>query len=314
MSAARQSAERLARVQAPPPGAREPAEKPVLAVEQADLGYGRQTVLRDVNVQIHQGEFWCLLGPNGEGKSTFIKALLGALRPLRGKIFLRPDFANRTRLGFVPQECELNPTVPTTVTEFVSCGFVGLSLPAHVRASRLRQILDLLGLTRLRGQSFWTLSGGQRQRCLIARALVRDPLLLIVDEPTAGLDLAAATGLLEVITDLSRNKGITVVFVTHDLQIAAQRASHIAFFKSGKVTAGPLGEVFNEDNLTRTFGVPIEVRRDAAGSLTVVAQAERGLSGPQQRPPVQPPLNTSELAADRNVRAPGAAANLVLND
>jgi ABC-type cobalamin/Fe3+-siderophores transport system ATPase subunit len=106
----------------------------------------------------------------------------------------------------------------------------------------LKQILEMLGLTRLRTQSFWTLSGGQRQRCLIARALVRDPLLLIVDEPTAGLDLAAATGLLELITDLSRNKGITVVFVTHDLRIAAQRASHIAFFKSAKVTAGPLGK------------------------------------------------------------------------
>jgi zinc transport system ATP-binding protein len=90
-------------------------------------------VLRNVSVQIHQGEFWCLLGPNGEGKSTFIKALLGAIRPLRGKIFLRPDFGNRTRLGFVPQECELNPTVPTTVNEFVSCGFVNLNLPAHVR-------------------------------------------------------------------------------------------------------------------------------------------------------------------------------------
>jgi energy-coupling factor transporter ATP-binding protein EcfA2 len=83
----------------------------VLAVEQADLGYGRSVVLREVSVQIHQGEFWCLLGPNGEGKSTFIKALLGAIRPLRGKIFLRPDFANRTRLGFVPQECELNPAL-----------------------------------------------------------------------------------------------------------------------------------------------------------------------------------------------------------
>jgi ABC-type Mn2+/Zn2+ transport system ATPase subunit len=304
----------LGRLQPPAPAvARPPEAKPVLAVEQADLGYGRQAVLRDVNVQIHQGEFWCLLGPNGEGKSTFIKALLGALRPLRGKIFLRPDFANRTRLGFVPQECELNPTVPTTVTEFVCCGFVGLSLAAHVRASRLKQILEMLGLTRLREQSFWTLSGGQRQRCLIARALVRDPLLLIVDEPTAGLDLAAATGLLEVITDLSRNKGITVVFVTHDLQIAAQRASHIAFFKSGQVTAGPLGAVFTEENLSRTFGVPIEVRRDAAG-WTAIAQTERGLSSPQQRPPVQPPWNTSELAADRNVRAPGAAASLVLND
>jgi len=246
--------------------------RPVLAVEQAHLGYGRNVVLRDVSAEIRQGEFWCLLGPNGEGKSTFIKALLGAIRPLRGRIFLRSDFANRKRLGFVPQECELNPTVPTTVTEFVSGGFVGLSLPASVRSSRKRQILAMLGLTRLSERSFWTLSSGQRQRCLIARALVRDPLLLIVDEPTAGLDLAAAAGLLEIITDLSRTKGITVVFVTHDLSIAAQRASHVALFKSGSVTAGPLEVAFTNDHLTRTFGVPVEVRVDPDGQRSLITR------------------------------------------
>lgn len=299
----------LDRVQPPAPRAATGAEeRPVLTVEQADLGYGRQAILKDVNVQIRQGEFWCLLGPNGEGKSTFIKALLGAIRPVRGKIFLRPDFANRTRLGFVPQECELNPTVPTTVTEFVSGGFVGLSLAARVRASRLKQILEMLGLTRLREQSFWTLSGGQRQRCLIARALVRDPLLLIVDEPTAGLDLAAATGLLEIITDLSRSKGITVVFVTHDLQIAAQRASHIAFFKAGKVTAGLVNEAFTNDNLTRTFGVPIQVRPDATGGLTVMVPVERGLSSPQQVSERSGAMQQPNLSGGWNARAPGAAA------
>ncbi|MGE3310059.1 MAG: metal ABC transporter ATP-binding protein [Limisphaerales bacterium] len=246
--------------------------RPVLAVEQARLGYGRNVVLRDVTVQIRQGEFWCLLGPNGEGKSTFIKALLGAIRPLRGKISLRPDFANRRRLGFVPQECDLNPILPTTVSEFIAGGFVGLSLDASVRANRLKRILDMLGLPRMRDRSFWTLSGGQRQRCLIARALVRDPLLLIVDEPTAGLDLAAAAGLLEIITDLSRSRGITIVFVTHDLQIAAQRASHVAMFKNGSVTAGPLDEAFTDGNLTRTFSVPVEVRLDGAGLRSVVAR------------------------------------------
>jgi ABC-type Mn2+/Zn2+ transport system ATPase subunit len=246
--------------------------RPVLAVEHANLGYGRHVVLRDVTVRIGQGEFWCLLGPNGEGKTTFIKAVLGAIRPLRGRIHLRPDFARRTRLGFVPQECDLNPAVPTTVTEFISCGFVGLALERTTRLSRMRQVLDLMGLVRLRDLSFWTLSSGQRQRAMIARALVRDPLLLIVDEPTAGLDLAAAAGLLEVITDLSRNKGITVLFVTHDLQIAGQRASHIALFRHGMVTAGPVDEVFTEEHMSRTFGVPIQVHTDAHGDRGIIAK------------------------------------------
>ena len=248
-----------------------PEARPVLAVDQADLGYGRHVVLRNVSLQIRQGEFWCLLGPNGEGKSTFIRAMLGAIRPHRGRIVLRADFSNRRRLGFVPQECDLNPHLPTTVLEFISGGFVGLGLTAASEATRMQRVLELLGLTPFRRRSIWALSGGQRQRCLIARALVRDPLLLIVDEPTAGLDLAAAAGLLEVITDLSRNRGITVAFVTHDLSIAAQRASHVALFRSGTVVAGALDETFTSGNLSRTFGVPVEVRIDSDGHRCAVA-------------------------------------------
>jgi ABC-type Mn2+/Zn2+ transport system ATPase subunit len=245
--------------------------RPVVSVEQVTLSYGRRVVLRDVSVEIRQGEFWCLLGPNGEGKTTLIKALLGAVRPSRGRVVLRADFKDRRRLGFVPQEAELNPAAPTTVEEFIRGGLVGLQIPGGTEERRIRTVLDLMGITGLRRRSLWALSGGQRQRTLVARALVRDPLLLVVDEPTAGLDLAAATGLLEIVTDLSRSKGITVVFVTHDLTIAAQRASHVAFFKGGRVTAGPTAEVFHAENLRRTYGVSVELGRDEFGALTVHA-------------------------------------------
>lgn len=264
----------LERLSPRPPGA--PAEaleaagrEPILAVEGVTLAYGRTVVLRDVNVRVHQGDFWCLLGPNGEGKSTFIKALLGAVKPRRGRVLLRADFARRSRLGVVPQESEVNSCIPTTVGEFVLTGTVGLSLSASSREGRLKRVLEIMGLQRLRRQDFWTLSGGQRQRTLVARALIRDPLLLIVDEPTAGLDLAAATGLLETITDLSRAKGITVVFVTHDLNIAAQRATHVALFRGGRITAGPVADIFISAHLEATFGVPIQVHRDALGVMSV---------------------------------------------
>lgn len=252
------------------PGA---APKPVLEVEQATLGYGRRAILKDVSLQIGQGEFWCLLGSNGEGKTTLIKALLGALRPMRGRVLLRADFQRRTRLSFVPQEVEVNAALPTTVAEFVSGGFVGLNLDARQRAQRLARVLELMAIPMLRDRSLWALSGGQRQRALVARALVRDPLLLIVDEPTAGLDLAAATGLLETITRLNREHRITVVFVTHDLQIAAQRATHAALFKQGRVVSGAIPEVFTSEHLARTFGVPVRVVRDASGVMSVHAAA-----------------------------------------
>lgn len=253
-----------------PPSA--PSEKPVLSAEQVTLAYGRRIVLSEVNLAIQRGEFWAFLGPNGEGKSTLIKALLGAIQPMRGKIFLRADFQQRTRLALVPQECEVNPSVPTTVREFVLGGLVGISLNGTQQDARLRGVLDLMTVSHLRERSLWTLSGGQRQRALVARALIRDPLLLIVDEPTAGLDLAAAASLLDAITSLSRDKGITIVFVTHDLGIAAQHATHAALFRGGKLTAGPLKEVFTPANLSRTFGVPVGVHHDDHGCVHVAVE------------------------------------------
>jgi ABC-type Mn2+/Zn2+ transport system ATPase subunit len=255
---------------APWPEATQPAaRKPIVAADGVTLAYGRKPILQNVNLQIHESEFWCFIGPNGEGKTTLLRALLGALRPSRGRVYLRPDFARRTRVGFVPQECDLNLALPTTVREFILTGTAGLPLDGAMRQSRLARVLEVMGLQRVRVRNFWNLSGGQRQRAMVARALVRDPLLLVVDEPTAGLDMAAATGLLEIITDLNRAKGITVVFVTHDLNLAAQRASHIALFRQGIVRAGPLAEIFTSENLSQTFGVPIEARRDEAGQLSI---------------------------------------------
>ena len=269
-------------VTAPPPAT---DEKPVICAEQVTLAYGRRVVLADVNLAIRRGEFWALLGPNGEGKSTLIKALLGAVQPVRGKIFLRADFQRRTRLALVPQECEVNPSVPTTIREFVLGGLVGITLDRSQCATRLKAVLDLMGITHLRERSLWTLSGGQRQRTLVARALIRDPLLLIVDEPTAGLDLAASASLLDAITSLSRDKGITIVFVTHDLSIAAKQATHAALFRSGKLTAGPLKDVFTPANLSRTFGVPVGVHHDDHGCVHVaVEHAHATGSSPNPQP------------------------------
>ena len=251
----------------------------ILAVENVTLAYGRNVVLRDVNLRVHAGDFWCLLGPNGEGKSTLLKALLGAVKPSRGRILLRADFARRTRIGLVPQESEVNTALPTTVSELVLMATVGLSLDARSREARLQRVLELMGLLRSRHADFWTLSGGQRQRALVARALIRDPLLLIVDEPTVGLDLAAANGLLETITELSRERRITVLFVTHDLAIAVQRATHIALFRGGRLTAGSTHDVLTPFELQRTFGVPVEVVRDVSGSISVRVGREGGGKG-----------------------------------
>ena len=248
---------------------------PIVDVAEATFAYGRNIILESVEMQIHDSEFWCFIGPNGEGKTTLIKALLGALRPKRGLIRLRPDFARRTRIGFVPQNCDLNPTVPTTIQSFVIQGTAGLPVVETKLKQRVQKSLEVMGIQHIRDRSIWKVSGGQRQRAMVARALVRDPLLMIVDEPTAGLDLAASSGLLKTITELNRQHGITVIFVTHDLQLAGHHASHVAVFKNRRVTCGPVAEALTGENLGNAFGVPTEVRPDPSGGYVVRANIEQ---------------------------------------
>ena len=248
---------------------------PIVDVAEATFAYGRNIILESVEMQIHDSEFWCFIGPNGEGKTTLIKALLGALRPKRGLIRLRPDFARRTRIGFVPQNCDLNPTVPTTIQSFVIQGTAGLPVGESKLKQRVQKSLEVMGIQHIRDRSIWKVSGGQRQRAMVARALVRDPLLMIVDEPTAGLDLAASSGLLKTITELNRQHGITVIFVTHDLQLAGHHASHVAVFKNRRVTCGPVAEALTGENLGNAFGVPTEVRPDPSGGYVVRANIEQ---------------------------------------
>ena len=248
---------------------------PIVDVAEATFAYGRNVILESVEMQIHDSEFWCFIGPNGEGKTTLIKALLGALRPKRGLIRLRPDFARRTRIGFVPQNCDLNPTVPTTIQSFVIQGTAGLPVGESKLKQRVQKSLEVMGIQHIRDRSIWKVSGGQRQRAMVARALVRDPLLMIVDEPTAGLDLAASSGLLKTITELNRQHGITVIFVTHDLQLAGHHASHVAVFKNRRVICGPVAEALTGENLGNAFGVPTEVRPDPSGGYVVRANIEQ---------------------------------------
>ena len=248
---------------------------PIIEVDEATFAYGRNIILESVEMQIHESEFWCFIGPNGEGKTTLIKALLGALRPKRGFIRLRPDFARRTRIGFVPQNCDLNPTVPTTIKSFVVQGTAGLPVAESKLKQRVLKSLEVMGIQHIRDRSIWKVSGGQRQRAMVARALVRDPLLMIVDEPTAGLDLAASSGLLKTITELNRQHGITVIFVTHDLQLAGHHASHVAVFKNRRVTCGPVSEALTGENLGNAFGVSTEVRPDPSGGYVVRANIEQ---------------------------------------
>jgi ABC-type Mn2+/Zn2+ transport system ATPase subunit len=221
---------------------------------QLELAYGDVPVLSRVDLAVRPGERWFWIGPNGSGKSTLLRAILGLLRPRSGELQIDPDLADHTGVGYVPQRCEWTATLPSTVREFVSLGFVGVSRTRTERETSHAWALERVGLAGLAGASYSELSGGQRQRALVARALVRRPRLLILDEPTEELDVASEAALLDTLMDLNEQHGTSIVFVTHELELAARYATHVALFGDGVVQAGVRERLLEHERLTRAFG------------------------------------------------------------
>ena len=240
------------------------------------LGYGHRVVLAQVDWQMRPGEFWFFIGPNGEGKTTLLRAILGMVRPQAGQLWVHPELGQRQRIGFVPQRCDINPTLPTTVREFVLLGLVGIHTDRREAAVRLGWALERVGLDGLEGKDYWSLSGGQRQRALVARALVRRPSVLILDEPTNGLDVAAEDAVLRLLAALNREEKHTLLFVTHNLAIAARYATHIALFHAGEVVSGPRQEVLNRQTLERIYGVAVEISSNQSGTPVVTVCLPEG--------------------------------------
>jgi ABC-type Mn2+/Zn2+ transport system ATPase subunit len=253
----------------PPDGPRQIAAGPLLEATGLCLSYGRKEILRDVNFQIGEGEFWFFLGPNGQGKTTLLRSILGMLKPRFGSLWRSPSLVGYERIGFVPQRCDLNPTLPTTVREFVLMGLVGIACNRAERLDRLSWSLEKVGLSDKQNDDYWSLSGGQRQRALVARALVRRPRLLVLDEPTNGLDLPTEASLLGFLASLNEREKLTMVFVTHDLALAARHASHFALFHDATVSAGPAATMLHAGMLARTYGLRVDIGRTADGIATV---------------------------------------------
>jgi len=196
-------------------------DQPAVEIEGLSFSYDGEPALRDVSLRIAHRDFVCVVGPNGGGKTTLLKLMLGLLAPSAGtvRVLGQPPQRVRHRIGYVPQYSRMDPQFPASAMDVVLTGRLGRfgaigPFRGRDRAAA-RQALRLLEAEPLGNRSFAALSGGQRQRVLVARALAAEPELLLLDEPTANLDIAVETELYEYLDRLSRT--LTVILVSHDL-------------------------------------------------------------------------------------------------
>lgn len=219
-------------------------------------GYGDDPVLTGVDLTVRQGDFIGVVGPSGSGKTTLLKVLLGTVRPLGGTV----DRARDLSVGYVPQLETVDWNFPVTVAECVLMARPGRGLPWPTRAERrdVADVLDRLGIGHLAQRHIRALSGGQQQRMFIARALLRDPDLLLMDEPTTGVDFTSRHEVLHLLGDLNA-AGTTILLTTHDLNGVAAHLPSLVALNGRVVAAGPPVEVITGRVLEQTFGAPMEV-------------------------------------------------------
>ena len=203
----------------------------VLKVEHLSFQYENSPALEEVNFEISQGEFVAIFGPNGGGKTTLLKLIMGMLSPQSGKILLfdHPPKETRHLIGYVPQALRFDRDFPISALEVVMMGCLKKltwwgKYPPEVKQKSLNA-LERVGLVHKANASFGTLSGGEAQRTLIARAIVDDPKVLLLDEPTASVDPQAEQGIYDMLVEL--NKTMTILMVTHDLQTIVDKVEKL---------------------------------------------------------------------------------------
>ena len=235
----------------------------IVTTELLSCSYREGRVLEDVSFQVERGDYVGIVGPNGSGKSTLIKALLGLVTINRGSaaLFGTPlsDFRDWHKVGYLPQSLQLvNPVFPATVHETVGLGLLSLKrFPKRLNRAdkdKINTILDELGVLDLEHKLIGELSGGQLQRVLLARAIVNDPELLVLDEPTAALDPETRGRFYAMIADINRTRGVTVLLVTHDSGAIGEHASKMLYLDKKILFYGGFEEFCHSPEMSSMFG------------------------------------------------------------
>ena len=238
----------------------------IIEFEKITFAYGETLAVKEVSLTVDQGGFVAIVGPNGSGKSTLIKLALGLLKPQAGNCFLFDtnvdQFSAWEKIGYVPQVASgMHARLPMTVAEIVAqgryTGFSPKSFWASASGSDIDNTLDIVGAKHLKARRIGELSTGQQQRVLVARALVKEPEILMLDEPIGGVDVDGEERIYEIIRGLNQ-RGITIVMVSHDIGAVMREAKTVACINRSLVFHGEPHEL-TSDELANLYGFPVEV-------------------------------------------------------
>jgi len=239
-------------------------DETLIEFKDASLGYGPKEILKNLNFRIYQNDFIGIVGPNGAGKTTLLRAILGILKPQKGEVIYKhfsPD--SPLRFGYVPQIQTIDEIFPLSVYEIVLMGRYSqmglIAKPQRLDRDRVFSVLKYLGIEPLANKSYRELSGGLRQRVLLARALVSEPNILVLDEPTNDLDLASERITMDLIKKLHIDKKLTIVMVSHLLNVIINYVEKIAFINSQEFKISDIKEALREENLSEVYGIKIKI-------------------------------------------------------
>lgn len=230
----------------------------IVEIEDMTVAYQEKPVLWDIDLKIPKGILMAIVGPNGAGKSTLIKATLGLIKPITGKVLINGENyeSQRKKIGYVPQRGSVDWDFPTTVMDVVLMGRYG-----HVGWIRrlgkkdkdiAKEALVKVGMTNYSNRQISQLSGGQQQRVFLARALAQDADIYFMDEPFQGVDAKTEKAIIEVLQELSE-RGKTIIAVHHDLQTVPDYFDWVALLNAQLIASGPVKDVFTEENLKKTY-------------------------------------------------------------
>jgi len=221
---------------------------------------GNNLALRDVSLAVESGKFIGLMGPNGGGKTTLLRTMAGLIRPDRGSV--RTSGTGPGTIGYVPQEESLDPEFPMTVRDVVEMGLYGsLGLFPRLSATereRVDQVLAMVGMAPFRGRMIGELSGGQKQRVFIARAIVGQPKLLLLDEPTTGVDAGARDEFYRLLFDLMNSLSLTIILASHDLEVVPTQVDEIVCVNQKVFVHATPDEIKDTDVFREAYGCEFE--------------------------------------------------------